>query len=150
MLKRPDHDDWRLDVWIWITILALWMSTSRLESTSSGRLQQSSHICVFEWNPKAWSNIESRSEGLMNRPDGCKLEQFEASRHRGRSKRESCYLDRWCFSLMCVRTVWHVVRTASALDSWASGRYDTSSGWLTGNQIFWLANFVESFGNTYE
>jgi len=82
MLARSDNDDWRLDVWIWIVILALWMSTSGRESTSSGRLQRSSHICVLERNPEAWSNTESR-------PDGCKLEQFEASRHRGRFRRES-------------------------------------------------------------
>jgi hypothetical protein len=39
------------------------------------------YLC-FERNPEAWSNIESR-------PDGCKLEQFEASQHRGRTGRES-------------------------------------------------------------
>jgi hypothetical protein len=55
----------------------------------SGRLQQSSHICVLERNLEARSNTEGRPDGLLNRPDGCKLEQFEASRHRGRSKRES-------------------------------------------------------------
>jgi hypothetical protein len=47
------------------------------------------------------------------------LEQFEASRHRGRS--------RWKVL---------VVRTDDALDSWASGRYVTSSGRLAGNRIF--------------
>jgi hypothetical protein len=56
----------------------------------------------------------------------------------------------WCFSLVCVRTIWHVVQTASALDSWASGRYDTTSGRLAGNRIFLLANCVESSGNTSE
>jgi hypothetical protein len=89
MLACPDHGDWRPDVWIWIAILALWISVSRWESTLSGRLQQSSHICVLERNPKAWLNTESCSDGLLNRPDGCKLEQFEASRHEGRSGRES-------------------------------------------------------------
>jgi hypothetical protein len=62
---------------------------SGLESTSSGQLQQSSHIYVLERNPKACLNTESRSDGLLNRPDGCKLEQFKAFRHKGRSRRES-------------------------------------------------------------
>jgi hypothetical protein len=34
---------------------------------------------------KLWSNTEGRPDELLKRPDGCKLEQFEASRHRGRS-----------------------------------------------------------------
>jgi hypothetical protein len=58
--------------------------------------------------------------------------------------------DGWCFSLMCVWMVWHVVRTAGALDSWASRRYDTLSGRLIGNRIFWLANCPESSGSTSE
>jgi len=48
------------------------------------------------------------------------------------------------------QTVWHVVRTADALDSWASKRYDTSSGRLAGNQIFWLENCAKSSKNTSE
>jgi hypothetical protein len=43
--------------------------------------------------------------------DGCKLEQFEASRHRGR------------FGQKVV-----VIRNDDALDNWMSGRYITSSG----------------------
>jgi hypothetical protein len=46
------------------------------------------YLCL-ERNPEAWSNTEGRLEGLLDRPDVCKLEQFEASRHRGRSGRES-------------------------------------------------------------
>jgi hypothetical protein len=34
----------------------------------------------------SWSNTEWRPDVLLKRPDGCKLEQFEASRHRGRSR----------------------------------------------------------------
>jgi hypothetical protein len=47
-------------------------------------------ISVF-WKEilKLWSNTEGRPDGLLKRPDGCKLEQFEASRQRGRSGRES-------------------------------------------------------------
>jgi len=51
MLARPDHEDWRPDVWSLNAILALCMSASRRESTSSGRLQRSSHISVLERNP---------------------------------------------------------------------------------------------------
>jgi hypothetical protein len=123
MLSRPDHADWRPKVWIWIAILALWMSVS-------GRLQQSSHICVLERNPEAWSNTESRPNGLLNCMDGCRLEQFEASRHKERSGRESTSSgwmmllsdvrldgmihcpDGWFYGQLGVRTVWHVVRAA--------------------------------------
>jgi len=49
---------------------------------SSGRLQQSSHIYVLERNLEAWSNTKCRPDVLLKRLDGCKLEQFEASRHR--------------------------------------------------------------------
>jgi hypothetical protein len=51
--------------------------------------------------------------------DGCKLEKFETSRHRGRFSRK-------------VLVVW----TDDALDRWASGRYYTLSGrlalWIDG------------------
>jgi hypothetical protein len=40
---------------------------------------------ILERKSKAWSNTESRPDGLLNRPDVCNLEQLEASRHRGRS-----------------------------------------------------------------
>jgi hypothetical protein len=71
MLSRSDRHP---DVWILIAILALWMSASGRESTPSGRLQQSSHICVLERNPEAWSNTESHLDVLQKRPDECKLE----------------------------------------------------------------------------
>jgi hypothetical protein len=68
-------------------------------------LQQSSHNCVLERNPEAWSNTESRPDVLLKRPDECKLEQFETSRHRGRSEQKVL-----------------IVRTDDTLDRWASGR----------------------------
>jgi hypothetical protein len=151
MLARPYHDDWRPDVWIWIAILALWISASGRESTSFGQLQQSSHICVLERNPKAWLNTESHLDGLLNRSDWCKLEWFEASRHRGRFGRKVLVvrtddgLD-WCAS------GWYDT-SSRRLVLWTAGRlgrYDTSSGRLAGNRIFWLANCVESSGNTSE
>jgi len=36
----------------------------------------------------SWSKTECRSDVLLKRPNRCKLEQFEASRHRGRSGRK--------------------------------------------------------------
>jgi len=88
-------------------------------------------ITVFWKEIRSLSNTESRPNVLLKRPDGCKLEQFEASRHSGRSGRKVL-----------------VVRTDDALDSWASGRYDTSSGRLVGNRIFWLVNCAKSSGST--
>jgi hypothetical protein len=57
-----------------------------------------------------WSNTECRPDVVLKRPDGFKLEQFETSRHRGRSG-------------------WKVlvVRTDDAVDRRESERYDTSS-----------------------
>jgi hypothetical protein len=37
---------------------------------------------ILERKSEAWSNIKSRLDGLLKRLDGCKLEQFEASRYR--------------------------------------------------------------------
>jgi len=72
----------------------------------------SPYMCL-ERNPKAWSKSESRLDGLLNHPNECMLEEFEASWHRGRSGRESTSSGRddalvWC----------------------ASRRYDTLSGGL--------------------
>jgi hypothetical protein len=92
-------------------------STSGWESTSSGRLQQSSHICVLKEILKLWSNTEGRLDGLLKRPDGCKMEQFEASRHRGRPG-------------------WKVlvVRMDDAVDCRSSKWFDTSSG----RMVLWI------------
>jgi hypothetical protein len=57
MLARPDHEDWRPDIWILNAILALWMSDSERESTSSEQLQRSSHIYVLERNPIAGQTL---------------------------------------------------------------------------------------------
>jgi hypothetical protein len=48
-------------------------------------------IFPYMWFGKkspSWSNTERWPDVLLKRPDGCKLEQFEASRHRGRSGRK--------------------------------------------------------------
>jgi hypothetical protein len=45
------------------------------------------YLC-FGKKSHSWSNTKQRPDVLLRRPDGCKLEQFEASRHRGRSRRK--------------------------------------------------------------
>jgi hypothetical protein len=42
------------------------------------------YLC-FGKKSHSWSNTEWRLDVLLKRPDSCKLEQFEASQHRGRS-----------------------------------------------------------------
>jgi hypothetical protein len=79
----------------------------------------------------SWSNTECLSNVLLKRPYRCKLEQFEASWHRGRSGQKVL-----------------IVRMDDALDSWASGRYITSSGRLQGIQFFWHVNCAEFSGST--
>jgi len=88
------------------------------------------YLC-FGKKTHSWSNTEWRPNVLLKRPNGCKLEQFEASRHRGRSG-------------------WKVlvVRTDDALDSWASGRYITSSGLLQWIRFLWLVDCEESSRRT--
>jgi hypothetical protein len=84
------------------------------------------YLC-FEKKSHSWSNTEWRLDVLLKRPEGCKLEQLEAFWHRGRSGRKVL-----------------VVRTDDALDSWASGRYITSSGRLQGIRFHWLLNCVKT------
>jgi hypothetical protein len=144
-IEAPCVQTRRMGVWMVNLMHAISISDARAsgrESTSSGWLQQSSHICVWKEILKLDWTLRVVQTGCLCL-DVCKLEQFEASRHRapdGNPRR----LEGWCFSLMCVRTVCHVIRTVDTLDSWASGRYDTSSGRLAGNRIFWLANCAES------
>jgi len=84
------------------------------------------YLC-FGRKAHSWSNTEWHPNVLLKHPDGCKLEQFEASRHRGRSERK-------------VLVVW----MDDTLDSWASKRYITSSGRLQGIHFFWLVDCAES------
>jgi len=88
------------------------------------------YLC-FGRKSHSWSNTECRPDVLLKHPDRCKLELFEASGHRGRFGQKVL-----------------VVRTDDALDSWASGRYITSSGRLQGIQFFWLVDCTESYGST--
>jgi hypothetical protein len=124
--------DWSSDCWISIAILDLRRSTSGRESTSSGRLYQYSHKWTWK-ESEALSNTERRSDGLLRRPDGCKLEQKLLDTVRG-SDRSPRHSDGWWLVCLGFWTVWHIVRTDGRVDRWASGRDDTSSGRLTGNQ----------------
>jgi hypothetical protein len=118
------------------------MSASGRESTLSGRLQESSLIWTWKeiWS---YSITESRLDGLLRRPDGCKLEQKLLDAEEGLDENPHCP-DGWCFGLSGVWTVWHFIRTAGTMDKWASGRDGTSSGRLAGNRNLWLANSAES------
>jgi hypothetical protein len=131
MHARLDQEDWRPDIWILNAILALWMIASGRDSTSSGLLQRTFHICVLEGNPITGRTLSVIRTCCWKRPDGCKQEQFKASRHRGR------------FGWKVL-----IVRTEDALVRWVSGRYITLSGRLAGNRIFLLVNCAESSGST--
>jgi len=88
------------------------------------------YLC-FRKKSHSWSNIEWRPDVLLKRPDEGKLEQFKASWHRGRSRRKVL-----------------IVRTDDVLDSWASGRYITSSRRLQGIQFHWIVDCAESSRRT--
>jgi hypothetical protein len=102
--------DWHPDGDIWIAILALRMSVSGRETTSSGRLYQSSHILNLEriWS---WSITDGRPDGLLRCPDGCKLEQKLLDTVEG-SDGKIRRLDGWNNGQMGVRTGWHFILTA--------------------------------------
>jgi len=89
------------------------------------------YLC-FGKKSHSWSNTGRRSDVLRKRPDvRMQAEQFEASRHRGRSGGKVL-----------------VVRTNDGLDSWALGRNITSFGRLQGIQFHWLVDCTESSKRT--
>jgi hypothetical protein len=128
---HPDHD-WRLNGCIWIPILTLYMRASRRESTSSGRLHQSSLIWTWIENLKLIDHWTS--SGRAAKMSGRMQAGIEASRFSGGSERKSTSSKRMILGLSGVWTVWHIVRTDGTVDRWAFGQNDTSSGWLTGNR----------------
>jgi hypothetical protein len=75
------------------------------------------YLCL-ERNPEAWSNTESCLEELLNRLDGCKLEQFEASRHRGRFGRKSTSSER-----LMHWTAGHLDDMTRRLDGWQGTKF---------------------------
>jgi hypothetical protein len=107
-LARPDHSICRSDSWSDACNFHIWSSTTRTMKTvvrtseiwmlnlpylwacpdrNPHRPDGSAvfpYLC-FEKKSHSWSNTEWRPDVLLRRSDGCKLEQFEASRHKGRS-----------------------------------------------------------------
>jgi len=143
---RSDQANYCPDGCIWIAILALCMSPSGLESTSSGRLHQSSLIWTWNENLKLidhWTSF-GRAAETSGRMQAC----TEASRYSEGFGRKYTLSGRIC--LICL----------------ASGRYGTSSrqmeqwtderpngmtrrpdGWQ-GTEINFLENFTESSWRT--
>jgi len=114
--------DWRPDSDIWIAILALYMNASERESTSSGRLKQSSH----KWT---WKESES-DRSLRGVRTGCWDVRTDtagtiSSRYNRGPDGKCTSSGRMMLGLTGVRTVRHVVRTDGTVDRWASGRDGT-------------------------
>jgi len=119
---------WRPDEGIWIAILALCMSASERETTSSGWLYQSSLILNLEriWS---WSITDRRPDGLLRCLDGCRLEQKLLDTVEGldgKTRRP----DGWCWSVECLNGM------TRRLDGWNSGQMGVRTGW----HIVWTAN----------
>jgi hypothetical protein len=106
------------------------MRASGQESTSSGR-------CINL--PIFWTCKESEADrSLMDVWTGCWDVRTNASWNRSfliqwRVRTERYVIRTDDAGLSSVRTVWHVVQTNGAVDRWASGRDNTSTGLLTGN-----------------
>jgi hypothetical protein len=99
--------DWRSDSDIWIAILALRRRASGRDTTSSGRLNQSSHIWTWKESEAGWVLIGVRTCCWVVRTDA---RWIETSRHSGGSGR---------------------------MEQWSDGRSDgiaRSFGRLTGNR----------------
>jgi hypothetical protein len=127
--------DWCLDGDIWIAILALFMSTSRRETTSSGRRI---NLPIF------WTWKESEADrSLMGVRTGCWDVRTDARWNRS-------------FSIQCrVRTERYVVRTGKTHrpNGWNNGQMGVRTGWpfvWTADkefEIFYLFHSAESSEN---
>jgi hypothetical protein len=144
LYARPDHGR-STSGWLSLNCkLALRSSASRRESTSSGRLQQSSHICFWKENLNLDQTLRVvRTSRWVVRTDTSWNRSFSIQRR--------------------IRTENHIVRTDDTLvwrtsrrydtssgqlgtmNRWAFGRDDTSSRRLAGNRNLWRANSAESF-----
>jgi hypothetical protein len=100
--------DWRPDGDIWIAILALRRRTSERDTTSSGRLNQSSHIWTWKESEAGRVLIGVRTGYWDVRTDASWI---ETSRHSGGS-------ERMMLGLTSVRTDGTVVRCASGRLTW--------------------------------
>jgi hypothetical protein len=119
----------RPDGCIWIVILALCMSASGRESTSSRRLHQSSLIRTWKENLKLIDHWTS--SGRAAEMSGWMQAGTEASRCSEWSGQKSTSSRRMMLGLSGVRT-------DGTVDRWVSGR-------LTGNRLFWLQNLLKHF-----
>jgi hypothetical protein len=110
-LARPDHhichpdgesDARNFHIWsshVWTMKTVVWMSEFWMRDLHYGWARPDGsphrsdgcrvfpHLC-FGKEFHSWLNTEWRPDMLLKRPDGCKMEQFEASQHRGRSRRK--------------------------------------------------------------
>jgi hypothetical protein len=123
MHQFPDYSCQMSGRSFWTAILALRRYASGRYTTSSGRLIDLPFLVTWKESVNR-SRTDRRPDVLLKRPDG-------ASWHRSFSIQWSVRTDD--AGLSGVRTVWHIVRAYGVVDRWASGRDDTSSGWLTGN-----------------
>jgi hypothetical protein len=113
VVRRPDG-------YIWIAILALRRRASGRDTTSSGWLIDLPFLGTWK-EIRNWSSTERRPDVLLKRPDGCKLDRTFSIQYSVRTEWSHCP-DGWCWSVLAVRTVEHVVRTDGTVDRWASGR----------------------------
>jgi hypothetical protein len=111
--------DWRPDGDIWIAILALRRRASGRDTTSSGWLNQSSHIWTWKESEVGRVLIGVRTCCWVVQTDASWI---ETSRHSGGSRRKCTSSGRMMLCLTGVRTVWQVVRTDGTVVRWASGR----------------------------
>jgi hypothetical protein len=127
---------------IWIAILALWMSASGRESTSSGRLHQSSLIWTWKENLKL---IDHRtSSERVAETSGRMQAGIEASRYSGGSGQNPHRPDEWC--LVC-RVSGRNGMSSRRLELWIDERPDGMASRpdsCQGTDFSWLANSAET------
>jgi len=120
----------RSDGEIQTAILALWTHASGRDTTSSGRLID---LPFLEFGKNQWTVRELIGVRTCCWDVWTDQAGTETSRYSEVSGRKKHVVRTDDAGLSGVRTVWHIVRTDGAVDRWASGWDDTSSGWLTGN-----------------
>jgi hypothetical protein len=70
------------------------------------------YLC-FGKKSHSWSSTEWRPDVLLKRLDGCQLERFKASRHRGRFGWKVLVAERMMLGQLSVRTEYHVIQTVA-------------------------------------
>jgi len=122
--------DWRSDSDIWIAILALCMSASGRETTSSGRCI---NLPISELGKNLKLIDHWWTSGRAVEMSGRMQARTEASRYSGGSGRKDTSSGRMMLVCLASGRDEHVVRSDGTVDRWAFGWDDTSSGRLTGN-----------------